>query len=992
MNMENIVKNAYTAYWIDNTTEYGHYISVKGARFSGKSFGFDLWFYTDGDCGVLVSQENGFSLGIVQDKVVLKTEGKTLTVRSDLLPIPKRQWVNLYVGFDGSQISVLVNGNLFGTVSFSGNMRNGNEFRIGREFTGYVRSFRLYDAVLDEQAFRTYFMQTEYQADRMPELIGYIDMTRKQMPDLSGKGVSAESHAGCTFMDLVDVYCPGAGGVVSFLEPDGINPGGFASGQFSVYVKLYTRPGKAGRQILFTNGVPGGDDSITVYCDKTGDKTDFILQYGAEEIRFDAKEEDYSWVDVIVCADGKSVSAYINQTAYQKTAGQALVRGKTGDFRIGGYQKNTGMVCGNYIHTVAVFEGALTEQDAADFMKNHPFILEDGLVALVTFEGGTAYELADGTGVTAGREGLFPAQRTVETLSSEPYQFRINYTKEASSAMKQWEAEQIVTACADFGSTMTGCAASAPEAVTTALIHYISHHEKLLQGEWELYGKAKIGTDEAVQAMSSLDPAAAKTLTKALQFFKGAGTAASAAASAAAAIGESAIIKSLQEYAGLFAIGAMVAIVATASIIPHINKIHEDKPEDDDKDKKDISLQILSITFQHSPDQYAVSAVRCRDQRGTITGPEWTSGGHCVAPAVYIADQLGKVKIKVKYRITDRSKVKAGTYSVAISATVMQGEGKLFDQFTYEANAQKDGVDYEVEMESSVKACVEQKLQFTQVKLWWDCRVNGIFLSLPDTQSDLYILPRVPDAPIFLEKGCDANFPAVEYLEIYTKLLKKQQTARRQADRPIMGYTKDQLQQLTQMIFYAPCFKYKGMPTPEYVVRQMVQGAVVLTFRERTFFRDVDSYARGQRGPLEIECEVYAAVLYYYLRILGVQARLVFIANQGEDRKLHTNPVYPAGHLEEPPVAKEFDYHVAVEVAVRVEQGVQIPAQIYDASMGDMGQDGQVRPFTALPFQGIEGLIVNAQREPGTYRATVMQDHTGAAISGEYAFVADAEG
>ena len=985
--MENLVKNVYTAYRIDNTTEYNHYISVKGAKLSGQIFGFDLWLYTEGDSNVLVSQEKGFSLGIVQDKVVLKTDGKTLTVRSELLQIPENQWINLYMGYDGSEISVLINGNVFGTVSFSGDMRNGNEFLIGREFTGYVRSFRLYNAVLDEQKFRTYFMQTEYQADSMPELLGFIDMTQKKMTDLSGKGMSAESQAGCTYMDLVDVYCPGIGGVISFTEPDGINPGGFSSGQFSVYIKLYLRPGKAGRQILFTNGAPGDDDSMTLYCDKTGDKTAFVFQYGKEELSFDSQEEDYSWVDVIVCADGKAVSAYINQTAYQKTAGQALTRKGTGDFRIGGYQKSTGMICTNYIHTVAIFEKVLTGQDASDFMKNHPFILEDDLAALVTFEGGTAYELADGAEITAGQEGLFPAQRTVDTIPSEPYQFRVNYTKEAASDMKQWQAKQITAAYKDYGNTMTGCTAAASTAVVMALTSYISRHEKLIQSVWELYEKARIGTDEAVHSMSSIEQAASKTLAKAFQFVPKTTAGTTAAAGAAAAVAESSIVASQQEYAGLFAIGSRIAAVIASNIISDINKIHEDKP--DEEEKKDISVEILSITFQHTPDDYTASAVRCRNRQGTITGPEWTSGSHCTAPAVYIADQLKKVKIKMKYRITDKSKVKAGTYSISILGSVMTGGENLFDQFEYKADAQKAGVDYEVEMESSVTANAEQKLQYTQVKLWWDCRVNGDFMFLPDTLSDLYILPGMPASPIFLEKGCDSNFPAIEYLDIYTKLLGTQKTGRKSISRTAAGYTQEQLKQATQLIFFAPCFRYLGAPTPQYVTRTQEGKAVVLTFKEKTFFGDVEKYARGQGDPLEIECEVYAAVLYYYLHLLGVtQPQLAFISNPGNDQLLHTNEVYPAGHLEETPVEKEFSYHVVVALAESEEKG-ETQAQIYDASMGSMEQDGKIRPFAALPFRGTTGLLVDAQNEPGTYRAAVIKDNTGATISDNYVFVSD---
>lgn len=548
--------------------------------------------------------------------------------------------------------------------------------------------------------------------------------------------------------------------------------------------------------------------------------------------------------------------------------------------------------------------------------------------------------------------------------------------------MKQWQAKQIVTAYTDFGSATTGCACCAPVATVTALVNYVSHHDKLLQSAWDLYARAKIEPKEAIRAISSLEKSVAKTLTKALQFSPGSGV----ASAAGAAVGEAAVLEALEGYAALFAIGSTVVTIAVTAIISHINELHKDKPDEDEeeKKKKDVSVKILSITFQHAPDQYAVSAVRCRNRKGSITGPEWTSEKHCVTPALYIADHLQRVKIKVKYRITDNSKEKAGAYSVDLSATVIQGGENLFDQFEYKAQAQKDGVEYEVEMESSAMACVDRNLQFTQVKLWWDCRVNGKLLSLPNTLSYVYILPGVPDAPILLDKGCDSYFPAIEYLEIYTKLLKAPKPKREAAGRCNAGYA--HVKQFTQMVFYAPCFRYRGVPTPEYVIRQMVQGRVVLTFMEGKFFDDVDKYARGKREPLEIECEVYAAVLGYYFRMLGVPFRLAVIANPVGERRLLTNPVYLAGHTEEPPREKEFEYHVVVETAARVEEGRNIPAEIYDASMG-MEQDGEIMPFTALPFQRIQGAFVDAAQEAGTYRGIVMRDHCGAIISGEYVFV-----
>lgn len=53
--------------------------------------------------------------------------------------------------------------------------------------------------------------------------------------------------------------------------------------------------------------------------------------------------------------------------------------------------------------------------------------------------------------------------------------------------------------------------------------------------------------------------------------------------------------------------------------------------------------------------------------------------------------------------------------------------------------------------------------------------------------------------------------------------------------------------------------------------------------------------------------------------------------------------------------------------------------------MGIM-QNGEIRPIIALPFQGIQGEIVDAEKEAGTYRGTVIENGTGATISNEFAF------
>ena len=89
----------------------------------------------------------------------------------------------------------------------------------------------------------------------------------------------------------------------------------------------------------------------------------------------------------------------------------------------------------------------------------------------------------------------------------------------------------------------------------------------------------------------------------------------------------------------------------------------KDKPDHDDDDSE-ITLSITSMSFQHSPDDFTASAVRCRTCDGSVSPPEWTNARRDGAEAVYIADKIQNVKVKVKFIITDKSKKPTPPYHV----------------------------------------------------------------------------------------------------------------------------------------------------------------------------------------------------------------------------------------------------------------------------------------------------------------------------------------
>lgn len=1009
--MDNLVKNAYNAFHIDNSPAYGSYISISGAAFPSEEFALDIWFNVTENSAVLLSQKSGFSLGIENNKIIFKHPAmKTITIKNDIMKIPDKTWNNLYMGYNKQELSFYINGISFGSVKCTTDIRNSENFIIGEEFTGYVRFLRLYKTVISEKDFKNYCFASEYAAASMADISAFIDFTQKHAPDLSGKNVKAQIYEGCALVDLVDVYSPSENTYASFPDSSNINPGGFTSGAFSVYVKLYTRPSQKKRQVIVANGNWGEHDSMVIFSEKSENKIGFGMRIGTEECVFATEIGDYTWVDVIACLSHKAFTVYINGVKYSKVLTNEQQRTQKGDFKIGGCQNISDMTCDHYLHTVAVFDKILQDKDAADFMGNHPFILEDNLVALISFEGGSADEFVNGMQLNASSADLFPAQRTIDILPDSPYQFRVNYTQNAASDMQKWEAELLVEEYKAFAKETFGLACTAGAAAISILAAYLSHKKALLASASDLYMNAELTSGSVSKSISKINSSFSKIMYKGLNLLKGATT---AAASSTAAAGTSAVVGTWTQFAALFSVGCTAIIGAALSISSAMKNKHKDKP---DKDDSDVTITISSMTFQHSPDDYKTSAVRCRNLNGPISGAEWNKDNPCINPAVYIADEVKKVKIKIKFKIIDKSSKPKGTYDITLTASVVNGAKNLFDHFKYEKKGLLADKEYEAELESSMEASVAKTFSHTRVELWWSCYVNGEGKPMPNTKSDIYIIPTKPCPPILMDKGCNDALISVEYLQLFTRMLEKDvngavteyaaatnETRSWVEPNPLDATSLDALIAETARLYSSRLFKYAaGMVQFIKLEPLMAYNKIVgqlIVFHEKEFLGKIEDIMSGKiKAPIEIECEVYAAILSYYFSLRQISCRLAYVLNpesadpehpeSGRYKELHMSNVYPAGSTDKLPDPK-FTYHMIVEVSPQRELTGMDGVHVFDASMGIM-VDGRRQPLAGIAFYGQNTTRVNKANEAGTYRGLAVEDNTGAVIVSEvFAFVKD---
>lgn len=992
--MDNLIKNAYNAYKIDNSYDYGSYISIEGANFTSPSFAFDIWFYITGSSSVILSQQDGFSLGISDGGIVLKHPSiKPISLKNNLLKISDNTWNNLYMGFSGSELSFYLNGVSFACASCSAGLRSSKAFLLGEEFTGYIRSFRLYNQTISETDYKNYCFASKFDSKTMPGTVAFIDATAKGLADLSGHSVKAAPHKGCSFMDLTEVYRPSPNEYAYFSNSSHINPGGFSSKKFGVYIKLYVRPGENQRQIIAANGSQGDAGSVLFFAQREQADTNLGVCLGTAEYLFQCKIPAYTWTDFIVSLEGKQITAYINGVSYTQAIPSEFFRTAAGDFTIGGCKNAPGETCEHYLHTVAVFDKALTHEDAADFMENHPFILEDNMIALINFEGGSADELISGVTLCHNKSDLLLAQNTLNVFPDKPYRFRVNYTAQAPSDTKAWEAGLMLTEYQDFGKSMYALESVATAADIAALTNYIAHNTAMQKSISDLYMSFTVTPKNAASALSKTAKPFSKALLQGLQFLTG--------GSAASTAGTSAITETGLQFLSLFLLGS-AAVAATAAIISSsVNNAHKDRPEDDDDDKeKKASISLLSLSLQHTPDQHAVSAIRCRNRNGVIDGAEWTKTAKCVNPAVYIADEVKKVKIRITFKITDVSLKPAEKYNISLSASVSSGENKLFDNFKYEQKNLTANKEYEAELESSISACVAKKFQYSQIELWWSCYINEQPLLMPSTKSDVYIIPTAPCPPISLEKSCPSSLIAVEYLKIFSRMYTKaclKTASPKSGDPPVPQMTAafDDLKQQALQLYASPNFIYDGnLPDFIKVEPLLISGQYagqVIKFYEAKFLAAVNSFEPGISSPIAMECEVYAAVLSYQFRLLGLDCRLAYVINPtelspGRYDKLHMVNVYPAGNMSTPQ-NPDFAYHVIVEISPQKGLTGMDGVRVFDASMGIMN-GGQIEPLAGYSFYGQNTTLVNRAAEPNTYRGLAVRDQTGAIIhTTNYVFV-----
>lgn len=987
---DNLIKEAYNACCIDNRDSLGNYLSIESFNIPERQYTLDIWVYISGNSEDIISQENGIRLGIVNNMLCFYHPAIGNKTVSGYGPLPKKQrWMNLLLSCNGNKVSFALDGVSAGEITCQGaSLSKSAPIRLGYGFHGYIRSFRCYDHVVEAVNYKDYIYQTTFDAASMPGLMAFMDFTQLKMPDISGHGAKAILHGSCGVMNLVPVYVPSKGKYATVNLGDDINPGGFASGKLSIYIKTYIRPLIKDCQVIASNGNFNEPDCVILFMEKTSDKGQLCIQLGSQHAAIGEALEAFQWVDILISYENGKITAFINGISTTVSI-SAPKRNQKGEFRLGnGFDQDNpsaDYTCEHYLFTAAVFDKALAQEDADSFLENHPFIFEDGVVALLSFSSSPC-EMTACRQIQMDEDDVILAQRTLDQLPETPYDYRINMEHNGLSNMKKWEAESIWSSLTTYYESSMALKPTLKEEQKKAVLYSIATDKTLLQVFAPLFTTLAVTGTLTAGCISKMQAEKMMRLLKMGRFLSGKTPAAGGTVA-------SGISLTVSAGAGLAEIGKSLAILNTA--VPAIaaslvvvacilSEKRKDKPQNEEDDT-DLSLKITSLSFQHAPDNFEKSSVRCRTAKGPMIAPEWTSQKKEGGEAVYIADKIGKVEIKFKFIITDNSTKPKGLYDVSVWA-FGNNKDAVFTEMKYDCKGLKAGIEYEGNLAVTTKSISGKDIVYQDLELWWNYKINGVISTTANTKHRIYFLPTVPVEPVYLQEQYSENSIPLELLALFSKNYTANESGRDKAvaNRRITGLTPDDLKYFTDLVYSCGAFRYDPQAHPYVRVCDVKEHEAPYTLHGYLDMLDVTSMLNqigayvvqpATTPKVEANCNVYASILSYFFAVYGVFSTVSIITTMDPNKHLHTNPLIGAGTA----VAVEFDfsYHAIVKVPVQPMLPAMITERYFDACCR---LPGGVAPANVM-FRSVYTTPQVQATENTTYRGMVFKVGTEAVVT-----------
>ncbi len=791
-----INKNCYHALAL-RQDEYAYCKPIADFTLCGKrNFTFSIQFLPT-DTGreiVLFSQEDVMKIGWEDGAFYYETKAAgTIMPEQWSMPVLENDWNQFDLICKDGQLTFCINGiEGYSEKITRSELTGSSDYQIGQVFEGYLRYVRIANFAMDQETLVANQYQNNLETNQM-EL--YFDFSKIKARDLGQHNIPVLLSGFSEVKDIVRVFYPGKSGAAIPAASEKVNPGGFETGQFTIYQRVFLQYVDDECIVMANGGLTEGFVlAVTADCHMkaTWNGLDYVAK---------GTLPAYQWLDLAVSYDGKTLRFYVNGEPDTEfpigTKPAALKNGNIqfGNILVKGRTLN-GKSFRGYFDCAAIFDMALEAKKLLEYVQQVPYIYEENLRALYRFqEQEPCEEINAGIVTLLSGAGIMFAENTMRVDDIGKLEYSLGKTKGKYTDFEIWEANTAAMVIASFLEKQTGIKPSldiggGQQLKGRSLDYVVQNVLTEPKVKMLLAGVSAIAAADIVTVLKTLyDSGKLKILLKTVFHASGSFAMEAMAGVAGAELAEGGVAVA----AAAVGVAALCAIVAILVNTKRKNPPAPTPPKDKPKDKYRF-LQVKTIQFRHSNDVSESAIPIVRSSRQAVEEPEWVSGVNSKEDspslAAYIKEKVYNVKLTVGfyYETNCNDSVTLNVSAEEMGASVLGGIKGI--SLTVSSTGEYEAT---VTLQNHQMCSLEAGEYASRYN--WNCRDMGL---IGVSYHRIYLLPKTPVKPWSVVKGETDNNVTVGALELFCKVTNENKNMNEAAkmvhfllDKEKFRYTKD---------------------------------------------------------------------------------------------------------------------------------------------------------------------------------------------------------
>lgn len=919
---------------------------------------------------LLFQQPDVVTIGWVKGAFYYKTKaaGK-VSAEQWSMPVTENEWNQFDLTCKGDTLTFYINGLLGYQTKIKTDSQIGKQnYQIGSTLDGYIRYARIANLCLEPKDILSNQYQNKLETSQL-EL--FFDFSKSKAKDLGRHNLPILLSGLSEVKDIVRTLDLEQSGIAVPMNSEAVNPGGFPSGQYTLYHRVFLQPGKDCDTVVAGNGNLTKGIVLTVTAD-----LHMKLVWNGQEYPSKGSLPTYQWLDLAATYDGTALRLYVNgdldTEAAVKTAPAAL---SEGNMQIGNVLVNGRTLSGQsfrgYIDCVAVFDTALTKEQLKKYTEQAPYIYEEHLQALYQFQDKQPHEALTASMITLSSGAVLTfAENTLRMEEIGELQYNLGETKGQYTDFETWEANTVAMAITSFFEERTALKPSLD----------IVGGEALKGGSLDFMVKNVLTEPEAQLLLCSASAITAAEVLSLLQTLEKAGkltylfkTLYSVAPAFLLDTVSSMAATELLSDVPVFLAGATLLCTVVATVVNQKEKEPPTPtPPVDPSKKKYRFLQVKSIQFQHSEQPSESSIPLAKSSKEAVATPEWTAAANSnpekPSLAAYIRDQIQGVKIIVTFYYETNY-----TDSVVLNVEAEEyGDSVLGSIADFDLSVAKSG-NYTKTLTLTKQALKGLETGKYSSRYNWSCKQLGF---LGSSYHATYLLPTTPISPWSIDKGKLPSAVTVGALEFLCRIVQNNtsENAIEVAAKTVHHLLDEEK------------YQYPEDAMPQYSDFNEAKDTVI--FDQDRFDADI---AGGKK--LTVNCLDCSAIIVNNCALAGEQLEIMDMISYGEKsiveidgERLEVNPFLA---FEKTILIGEKDWNTLEDIDTHYlaveEDNKNLSAVIYDGCLIGHGNGDKKIYAEGIPFTKIDSEVAGA-RDESCYRETWIQEGNSCNIDMKYGF------